>query len=132
VARLTMRDVTRAGRELQRAELDDLPASLTVAELLEARVRTDVARYNADPGPVYVGLVQPADAIRHRDGHHLRDPRPLDADRFVAAAREAVATGILAIVVGGNAVQDLDTEVVVADHDEVVALLGRGVVARDG
>ena len=94
-----MRDVTRAGRELGRRVVDDLPVSLSVGELLEARIRAEVAAYNDDPGPVFVGLVQPADSIRHSDGYRMRTPRPLDADVAVVAAHEAVEVGMLSLQV---------------------------------
>lgn len=129
--RLLVRDVTSAGRELGRATLEGLPPTLSLGELLTTRVRADVERYNADPGTVYVGLVQPADAIRYSDGHHLRAPRRLDADRYVEAARAAVGAGLLAFVLDGEATDDLTRDVEVARLDEVVMLLRRPVVARD-
>jgi hypothetical protein len=126
-----MRDVSEAGHELGRGHLEDLPAVVDLRDLLRTRVRSDVARYNADPGPVFTGLVQPADAMRHSDGHHLRAPRELDADLHLAAAEEAVAAGMLWFEVGGETTSDLSHRVDVEAHDEVVAVMRRPVVARD-
>jgi hypothetical protein len=130
VTALLLRDVSRAGHELSRATLTQLPPVVTLRELVRRRVHAEVAVYNADPGPVYVGFVQPADAIRHSDGFRMRTPRPLDADRFVTAVEEAVAAGVLRFRVGDHEVADLDTEVTVADHAEITAVLERPVVAR--
>jgi hypothetical protein len=129
VAELLMRDVTRAGRELGRRSVTDLPTSLTLGELLELRIRAEVASYNAAPGPVFEGLVQPADSIRHSDGYRMRAPRPLDAEVALLAAKEAVAAGMLAFSVGGERVTDLDEVLAVDDHHEVLAVLERPVVA---
>ena len=126
-----MRDVSRAGVELGRAQLVGLPPHLTVRELLAHRVRADVAAYNADPGPVFTGLVQPADAIRHSDGFRMRAPRPLDAEVFVAAAHEAVRMGLLRIRAGELSLDDLDAELASEEHDEALAILARPVVADD-
>jgi hypothetical protein len=131
VAEILLRDVSRAGHELGRATLGDLPARLHVRELVARRIRTEVAAYNADPGRVYVGFVQPEDAIRYRHGHHMRRPRRLDAERFVLAAEQAVDAGLLRFEVDGEPVTDLDAELDLEGHDEVVAVLARPVVARD-
>lgn len=127
---LLLRDVSRAGHELSRAYLADLPARASLRELVRLRVHGEVAGYNADPGPVYVGLVAPEDAVRYSDGFRMRTPRPLDADRFVTAVEEAVAAGVLRFEIGDLETDDLDHEVVVDDHDEVTLVLQRPVIAR--
>lgn len=127
---IEMRDVSFAGHELGRARVEGLPAVIALGGLLEARIRSDVARYNVEPGPVFAGLVQPADAVRHRDGHHLRTPRPLDAEHLLAAAREAVAAGLLWFVVDDEErLTDLDRELATDRVEVVLAVLRRPVVA---
>ncbi len=132
VGELEMRDLSHAGVELGGARVTGLPAELALGELLAERIRADVARYNTAPGEVFACLVQPADSVRHRDGHRMRRPRPLDAEPLVAAAREAVARGMLWFRVGGETVTDLDHRVDVDEHDEVLAILRRPVVAEVG
>jgi hypothetical protein len=131
VTELLMRDVTRAGRELGRRHLVHVPASLSVGALLEFRIRAEVAAYNEEPGPVFAGLVQPADSIRHSDGYRMRVPRRLDADGAVAAAREAVAVGMLSLQVGDERLTDVDDAVAVDEHDEVLVVLERPVVTAE-
>jgi hypothetical protein len=131
LAELTMRDMSRAGHELGRVELDELPERLTVLQLLEHRVRHDVAAHARAPGRVFRGLVQPQDAVRHSDGHHLRTVRVLEPEPLVAAAHEAVAMGLLVLRVGDQILSDLDAVVDVAANDQVVAELRRSIVARD-
>lgn len=128
---LSMRDVSRAGHELGRGRITDLPDRLSVRELLTARVRADVAAYNSDPGPVFRGLVQPADAMRHSDGHRMSRPRPLDGEAMVAAVEEALTAGLLSLRVGETALTDPDAEVEPGGHDEVTAVLERSIVARE-
>lgn len=128
---LLMRDVSRAGHELGRTQLTGLPSPCTLRELLRHRVHADVAAYNLEPGPVFEGLVQPADAIRHTGGFRMQRPRPLDADLLIAAAEEAVGRGLLRVQVGAATLGDLDAELVPDDHDEVLAVLERPVVAQD-
>jgi hypothetical protein len=125
-----MRDVSRAGHELDRVDLHGLPDRVTVGDLLERRVRHDVEAHARAPGRVFRGLVQPEDAIRHSDGHHLRTVRALDPEPLVAAAHEAVTVGLLILRVGDQALSDLDAIVDVAANEQVVAELRRSVVAR--
>lgn len=129
---LEIRDVSHAGHELGRARLDGVPAVASLREILSIRIRSDVAHYNTAPGIVFRGLVQPADSVRHSDGHRMQSPRMLDADRFVASAQEAVAAGILWFVLDGEDVADLDRPIDVEECDEIVAVLRRPVVARAG
>lgn len=131
MARILLRDVSRAGHELGRIELEDLPDRLTLRTLLATRIRHEVAAYNAEPGPVYVGFVQPEDAVRYSDAHRMRRPRLLDAERFVQAAEQAADAGLLRVAVGEQLVSDLDVEVAPAEHAELVVVLERPVVARD-
>jgi hypothetical protein len=130
VQELLLRDVSRAGHELSRAHLTDLPGRMPLRDLVRRRVHEEVATYNADPGPIYRGLVAPADAVRYSDGFRMRIPRPLDADRFVTAVEEAVAAGLVRFRVGDTETADLDAEVATAEHDEVTTVLERPIVAR--
>lgn len=129
MSELRFRDVTRAGRELSRAVVGAPTGATTVGELLDLRIRREVETYNRQPGPTFLGLVQPADSIRHSDGFRVRRPRELDAELAVAAAREAAAAGMLSLRVGDDAV-DLDTPLDPAEHDEILVVLERPVVAE--
>ncbi len=124
-----VRDVTRAGRELGRAVVTDLAAAVTIGALLERRIHDEVTAYNRAPGPVLVGLVQPADSIRHSDGFRMRTPRELDADAAVLAFRDAVATGMLSFRLGDETTSDLEHVVDVDGRAELLVVLERPVVA---
>jgi len=93
MAEIIVRDQSRAGHVLSGTRVADLPEEVSVRDVVRTRIRGEVAAYNADPGPVFRGLVQPADAVRHSDGFRMREPRPLDAELLIAAAEEAIASG---------------------------------------
>lgn len=124
-------DRSRSGHELGRSVVADAPSRLSLGELLERRIRAEVAVYNADPGPHYVGLVQPEDAIRYSDGHRLRTPRALDGERFVLAFVQAVAAGLVEFRVGELVTAELTTEVDLTDDTLVEVVLARPVVVRE-
>lgn len=124
-----MRDRSRAGHVLGGAHVTGLAETATIRDILRTRLRAEVAAYNADPGPVFRGLVQPADGVRHSDGFRIKQPRPLDAELLIAAAEEAIGLGLLRLHVDGRPV-DLDEVITPADHDELTAILERSIVAR--
>lgn len=124
-------DRSRSGHELGRSVVADLPERLSLGALLERRIRAEVAAYNADPGPRYVGLVQPEDAIRYSDGHRLRTPRTLDGDRFVLAFVQAVAAGLVELRVGELVTAELTTQVDLTDDTLVEVVMARPVVVRE-
>lgn len=130
MAKLEMRDVSPGGHALSGATVTDLPDRATLREILHRRVHAEVDAYNAEPGAVYVGLVQPEDAVRYSDGFRMRTPRPLDANHLLTAAEEAVAAGVVVFHVGDDRVSDLDHEVDVAATAEIVTELRRPIVAR--
>lgn len=125
-----MRDQSRGGHVLGGAIVEGLPDQTTLGEVLEARVRAEVHDYNTDPGPVYRGLVAPEDSVRYSDGLRMGHPRQLDADRFVQAAREAVAAGVVRFRFADVVTDDLSTLVDVARVGEIVVDLARPVIAR--
>ena len=132
MARVTMRDQSRAGHVLGGALVEGLPDEATLDQVVRVRVHHEVAGYNADPGPVYRGLVAPADAIRHSDAFRMPRPRHLDADRFVRAVHEAVAAGLVRFRLDQQVHDDLATSFRVDDVDEVVVVMDRPIVARPG
>lgn len=60
----------------------------------------------------------------------MRAPRLLDAERLILAAEEAVAAGVLWFVLGEERITDLARQVEVEQHDEIIAVLRRPIVAR--
>lgn len=130
MAGIVIRDVSRAGQTLGGAELDGLPDTVTLRELLRARIDGEVADYNDDPGEVFQGLVQPADSVRHSHGHKMRSPRPLDADLLIAAAEEAVELGMLLARTEDDTITDLDAQLDLTALDRLDLILQRPVIAR--
>jgi hypothetical protein len=128
MSEMAMRDQSRAGHVLGGAQVTGLADQVTVRDVLRTRIRSEVATYNADPGPVFRGLVQPADGVRHSDGFQMQQPRPLDAELLIAAAEEATRLGLLRLRVDGRPV-DLDEIITPADHGELAATLERSIVA---
>ena len=91
---------------------------ITAREIVRARVRMEVERYNNEDERGFVSLFVPA-----REEAELNDParvrrRTLDADRQVEVALEAVRNGRVVILFNGAQVTDLDADLVVTPVSE--------------
>ncbi len=130
MARVEMRDLSPGGHQLSGATVEGLPDRASIREILTTRIRAEVAAYNEDPGRLYRGLVQPEDAVRYSDGFRMPNPRPLDAERLLTATEEAVRAGVVIFHVGDLAVDDLEHEVDLNEHQQLTTVLRRPIVAR--
>ena len=75
---VTVQDQSSTGRTVNTIRLEDIPAGITLRDLIRTRVRDEVARYNAAPSNVFVGLVDPEGAERTSAGVRLAAPRRID------------------------------------------------------
>jgi hypothetical protein len=111
---LTVTDETTAGDTLVALELQLAEETVTVRELIRARVHQEVRGHNAKSAAGrerFFGLVQPDDAERELNGYRLRRPRPLDPERQTDVALRAFERGHVLLVVGDRQVESLDDEV---------------------
>jgi hypothetical protein len=112
-------DETTSGDETARMLLQSVPSAVSLRELIRLRVREEVARFNADPVPVFAGLVCPADAEVALNGFRLRVPRTLDWEKQAAIAIEAFGRNGFFVFVGDRQVDDLDEELALAEAQVV-------------
>jgi hypothetical protein len=82
-------DATATGDETARLLLEGVPSPLTLRELIRLRVREEVARFNASPGPRFHGLAGTADGEPGRAARGLPRARRLDWEAQAALAVEA-------------------------------------------
>lgn len=122
MATLVIHDETATGRPVGTMTLPDLPSLVTVRELVRLRVREEVARHNAAPAQVFLGLVKPTDAEVAANGYRLKTARRLDWEKQADVAEEAFSRNGYFILVGDRQVEDLD-EVVDLDADPHVAFV---------
>ena len=92
---------------------------VSAREIIERRVREEVAAYNRDRGEQFRGLVQPVDSERLLNGYRMRAPRLIDADEQVARAIEAFGRNGFLLLVGDRQVESLDEPIVIGDRADV-------------
>lgn len=113
-----MVDETPSGRELGRFELD-LPDAITVRDLIRARVREEVARYNTAPTGSFRTLIRPDGADEDASGYRMRKPRRLDWEQQAEVAVNAFVRGRFFLLVAGRQVEALEAEVDLSEANAV-------------
>ncbi len=116
---LRVRDETPTGREVGEFVIPEIDEHCTLRDLIRARVREEVARYNAAPQPIFRGLVQPTDAEVRLNGYHLEVTRKLDWEEQSAVAERAFAHNGFFVLVDGQQVVSLDDGVTLTPATEV-------------
>jgi len=112
-------DETTSGDETARMLLQSVPSPVSLRELIRLRVREEVARFNADPVPVFAGLVRPVGAEVTLNGYRLRVPRIVDWEKQAAIAIGAFGRNGFFVFVGNRQVDDLDEELTLAEAQVV-------------
>ena len=91
---------------------------ITARDIVRERVRLEVERYNSNaPEWTFVSLVAPTKEERELNESRAKR-RPLDAERQIAVALEAVRKRRVIILFNGVQVNDLDVPLVVTPISE--------------
>ena len=92
---------------------------VTAREIVRARVAAEVERHNASASRAeFAGLLQPPEVERQLNAQRAELPRPLDAERQIEVALEAVRTGRVIILFNGEQVSDIDAPLIVTPVSE--------------
>ena len=100
-------------------ELSFQVGRVTLREIIRARVVSEVERHNSEHQPrQFVGLVQPPLEEQQLNPRRAELPRPLDAERQIEVALEAVRKGRVIILFNGEQVTDIDAPLIVTPVSE--------------
>jgi hypothetical protein len=94
-------------------------SSVNAREIVCSRVRMEVERHNSDQSPrIFASLVTPAYQECELNGAQRPPRRPLDAERQVEVALDAVRKGRVIIMFNGEQVRDIDAPLEVTPVSE--------------
>ncbi len=116
---VTIRDQATGGGTSGIYTLADVATETTLCDLIRARVREEVAEYNARPSRIFSGLVMPDGARTTPDGFVLPKPRRIDWERQADAAVEAFRHNGFVVLVGNRQVTNLDEQLQLSIDTEV-------------
>lgn len=84
--------------------------SITVKDLIEARVRKEVNDFNTKLPEYFNGLVQPEDAEKTLNGYRVKERKRIDAEKQVYVALNAFQNNAYFVLVDNKQVDHLDQE----------------------
>lgn len=84
--------------------------SITVKDLIEARVRKEVNDFNTKLPEYFNGLVQPEDAEKTLNGYRVKERKRIDAEKQVYVALNAFQNNAYFVLVNHKQVDHLDQE----------------------
>jgi hypothetical protein len=116
---LTIQDETMAGKLLHRITLEVASETITVQELIRARVYAEVEAYNKKKPGLFNGLVQPAEAERVLNGYRLQKSRAIDAEKQYYIALDAFQKNGFFILVDQYQVSELQEPIIVNEDSRL-------------
>ena len=108
---VTIYDESPTGQELRKINIRLVSEQLTVRELIEGRVRQEVEQFNTTQPDVFQGLVSPTEAEETLNGHRLRKPKLINADKQVAKAIQAFGSNGFFLLVDEHQAESLDESI---------------------
>lgn len=110
---LTIVDETLSGERRPVLTLDSLTETMTVREVIRARIYQEVQDHNrkeSSAGTIFRGLVQPADTEMAMNGYRFRKPKKIDWEKQFEKACEAFESNGFFVIVGDRQAETLDEE----------------------
>lgn len=86
---VSIKDESFGGKVLQEVLVGFSSGTVSVKDIIEARVRQEVENYNKRLPEYYNGLIEPNDAEKTINGFKLRSKKPIDAEKQVYVALDA-------------------------------------------
>ncbi len=117
--KITIQDESMTGKLLNELLLQIDAETITVADLIKARVYAEVEQFNKSTGPNYFGLVQPAAAERVLNGYKMKKGAVIDAEKQTYVALDAFQKNGFFVLVDDYQVGDLTEEILIDDHTKV-------------
>ncbi len=117
--KIAIHDESMTGKLLQQIILEVESESITVQELIRARVYAEVNAYNEKKSGIFNGLVQPEEAERVLNGYRLKKTRLIDAEKQYYIALDAYKKNGFFILVDNFQVGDLEESILVRDDTRV-------------
>ena len=105
---VTVKDENFSGKVLQEVLVGFKSETVTIKEIIEARVRQEVENYNNKLPEYYNGLIQPSDAEKTINGFKLRSKKPIDTEKQVYVALDAFQKNGFFVLVDDQQCSSLD------------------------
>ena len=106
--KITVHDENFAGKVLNQILIEIEQDTCTLKDLIEARVKIEVEKFNELLPKYYQGLVQPTDSEVTLNGYKVGERKKIDAEEQVFVALDAFTKNAYFVLVDNKQVTELD------------------------
>jgi hypothetical protein len=119
VVTLSIRDENFAGKVLHEVLVGFSTETVTIKEIIEARVRAEVDAYNKKLPDYFNGLIEPTDAEKTLNGYKLRGKKLIDAEKQVYVALDAFKKNAFFVLVDNHQCTSLEQQVTLTADTQI-------------
>ncbi|MBA4851103.1 hypothetical protein [Emticicia sp. BO119] len=116
---ITINDETAVGKILNQIEIEVRNETITVRDLIKARIYTEVEAYNQKPDNRFFGLIQPTMIEAILNNSETKQKRQIDAEKQFYIALDAFTKNGFFLLVDNYQPDSLDEEILLTDSTTV-------------
>lgn len=116
---IAIKDENFSGKVLQEVQVGFSSNTVTIKDVIEARVRQEVERYNQKLPDYYNGLIEPNDAEKTINGYKQRTKKTIDAEKQVYVALDAFQKNGFFVLVDNQQCTELEQTVQLTSNTHI-------------
>ena len=116
---LTIKDENFSGKVLHEVLIGFKSETVSVKDIIEARVHGEVEAYNKRLPEYYNGLIEPSDAEKTINGYKLRSKKPIDGEKQVYVALDAFQKNGFFVLVDNQQCSSLEQTVQLTANTQI-------------
>jgi len=116
---LSVKDENFSGKILQEVLIGFSQETVSIKDIIEARVRQEVENYNNKLPEYYNGLIAPTDAEKTINGFKLRSKKPIDAEKQIYVALDAFQKNGFFVLVDNRQFSALDETIQLSNDTSI-------------
>jgi hypothetical protein len=110
--KILIKDELLSGKSVNEMELDFSNETVTIKDVISARVKKEVEDYNKRLPEYFNGLVEPLDAEKTLNGYKLKAKKVIDAEKQIYIALDAFQKNGFFILIDHHQADSLDEQIV--------------------
>lgn len=115
-----IKDETSTGKIIGEQILRFPAERITVKQLIEQRIESEVEKYNANNAQAFWGLIQPKDSEQELNGFKVKKRKPVDAQSQKQLAIQAFQSNGFFLLVNDKQLTELDDEILITPKTAVL------------
>lgn len=116
---IVIKDETATGKIINELRVSLNSETVTVKDIIEARVEHEVNAYNKKLPEYFSGLVQPTNAEQTLNGYKMRERKKVDPEKQVYIALDAFQKNGYFVLIDDKQAESLDQQVVTTPNTVV-------------